>query len=327
MRRRILSSVRPLASLLVVLAGCAWNADVGVTTSGVATAPGVECPGPPPGTRGAFRHAGSRLFAAMGEPRHRGIDLIAVDGDARQTLGGKLAYTAADKDIEDEDVEVYACVSLGWERLGRTRTGSDGRFELVLEGDSRLPAGMRELAAYVPGDGTNVRFLAYVAAPTTRAIVTDVDGTLSESEEAIFNTVVFGDDIAHQPDAPAVLATAGRPIIYLTARGDQFTEVTRLWLRVHGFPRGPLRLATAAITPPGPRTVEVKARALRELAIPIVAAIGNRATDVDAYARAGLPSDRIFVKLPEFTDELRGDLTARRAIGFAQYRELAPLLP
>src|SRR5262249_25872678 len=152
----------------------------------------------------------------------------------------------------------------------------------------------------------------YVAAPTTRAIVADVDGTLSESEDAVLNTVVFGDDIAHQPGAPDVLAAAARPIIYVTARGDQFTDVTRLWLRLHGFPRGPLRLARAAITPPGAQTVAFKARTLRELAIPIAAAIGNRATDVEAYTRAGLPSDRIYVKLPEFTDELRADLGARR---------------
>src|SRR5262252_1947196 len=98
----------------------------------------------------------------MGEPRHRGVDLIAVDGEPRQTLGGKLAYTAADKDLEDEDVEVFACIAFDWRRVGRTRTGGDGRFELVLEGDARLPAGMRDLVAYVPGDGTSVRFLAYV---------------------------------------------------------------------------------------------------------------------------------------------------------------------
>ena len=37
-------------------------------------------------------------------------------------------------------------------------------------------------------------------------------------------------------------------------RGDQFTDVTRLWLRVHGFPRGPLRLARASVTPRSTRS-------------------------------------------------------------------------
>lgn len=319
--------MRQLAALPIVLAGCALNADVGATTASVSHAGVVECPAAPPVTRTRFRHTGSRMFASLGDPVHRGIDLIAVDGDERQTLGGKLAYTAADKDIEDEDVEVHACVGHAWQRLGGARTDRDGRFTLVLTGADRLPAGMRDLIAVVPGDGTSVRFLAYVAAPTTRAIVSDVDGTLSESEEAVLNTVVFGDDIAHQPDAPAALAAANRPIIYLTARGDQFTEVTRLWLRIHGFPRGPLRLARAAITQPGDKTVAFKERAMRELAIPLVAAVGNRASDVEAYTRAGVPPDRIFIKLPEFTNELRNDLTAKRAVGFERYRTLATLLP
>jgi phosphatidate phosphatase PAH1 len=319
--------VRLLAALPIVLAGCALNADVAVTDTAAPRAGIVECAAPPPVIRTGFRHTGSRVFASLGDPVHRGIDLIAVDGDEHQTLGGKLAYSAADKDIEDEDVEVHACLDQGWQRLGRPRTDRDGRFELMLTGAQRLPAGMRDRIAVVPGDGTSVRFLAYVAAPTTRAIVSDVDGTLSESEDAVLNTVVFGDDIAHQPDAPDALAAARRPIIYVTARGDQFTEVTRLWLRVHGFPRGPLRLARASITAPGAKTVAFKTRTLRELAIPVVAAVGNRASDVEAYTRAGLPPDRIFIKLPEFTKELRDDLMAKRAVGFERYRTLATLLP
>ena len=43
---------------------------------------------------------------------------------------------------------------------------------------------------------------------------------------------------------------------------------------------------------------------LRKLGVPVHAAIGNRATDVAAYREAGIPADRIFMKLPGFDDEL-----------------------
>jgi hypothetical protein len=311
----------------LAIAGCALNADVAVEPARAASAwLDRECAQPPEAGRQPFRHTGSRFSAALGRPRHRGVDLIAMEGDEHQTLAGKLAYSAADKDLEHEEVAVFACVDDAWRSLGTTFTRGDGRFELSLFGRDRLPVGMRDLLAYVPGDGTSVRFLAYVAPAGTQAIVIDVDGTITESEDAIANTVLFGDDIGHRPGAPQALAATRQPIIYLTARGDQFTEVTRLWLRLHGFPRGPLRLARAAITPPGNRTVAFKATAMRELAIPIAAGIGNRATDIEAYARAGLPPRRILINTADHAGELRADLSAGRATAFADYGDLARLL-
>jgi hypothetical protein len=41
---------------------------------------------------------------------------------------------------------------------------------------------------------------------------------------------------------------------------------------------------------------------------------------------AGVPADRIFLKLPEFEPELREDLSAHRGIGFRDYRVLPTLL-
>jgi hypothetical protein len=80
------------------------------------------------------------------------------------------------------------------------------------------------------------------------------------------------------------------------------------------------------VTKPGPKTVAFKADVLRKLGLPIHAAIGNRATDVAAYREVGVPADRIFMKLPGFEDELAEDLGAKRAIGFGDYRSLAPRL-
>jgi hypothetical protein len=317
---------------LPLLCSCALNADLGVESSAAraphAARPAGEgtCERLPYAPPARYRHGGNRFYKKVGEPRFRGIDLIASEDDETQTLGGKLAYTAADKDVGDEDVDVYACLRGDWVFVRTARTGSDGRFQIALTGRERFPAGMRDLYAFVPGHGGGVRFLAYVAPRGTAVIATDVDGTLTESEDAILNTVLFGDDIAPQPNAPRALAAARRPVIYLTSRGDQYTEVTRRWLEVHGFPRGPLRLARAAITQPGPKTVAFKTEVLRALHIPLVAGIGNRASDITAYANVGLAPRQILINLPEFAGEVQPELAAGRATAFDDYRELPALL-
>ncbi|HEY5935929.1 MAG TPA: hypothetical protein VIU61_14875 [Kofleriaceae bacterium] len=286
-----------------------------------------QCPGSPSVTPGEFRHRRNRAYAAFGEPRHRGIDLIASAGDATQVLGGKLAYSMADKDAADEDVALFACIGKRWVALGRATTDGDGRFQLALTGARRLAPGMRDLMAYVPGDGSEVRFLAYVAAKDEQVVVTDVDGTLTESEHAIVGEVISNKQIDHRWNAPAALQRSKRPIIYVTARGDQLTETTRQWLREHGFPRGPLRLAPQLLVRPGQPQLEFKVRTLRALGVPIVAGIGNRATDIASYREIGLQPERILIHVTELGSEVRADVAAGKARGFSDYRELPALLP
>ncbi|HEU0033867.1 MAG TPA: hypothetical protein VFQ53_24735 [Kofleriaceae bacterium] len=311
------------ALVMCVLAGCALNAELPDDTRATGTEILDGACGPPPrNDGGAFRRTRNRMVASFGGPRHRGVDVIAVETDEKQTVAGKLAYTAADKDVSGEDVELYACIDRDWANLGKATTGSDGRFAIELAGEHRLPVGMRELAAFVPGDATTFRFLAFVARAGESVVVTDVDGTITESENAIVNTVLFGDDIGHRRGAPEALARLGKPIVYVTARGDQLTDVTRRWLRAHGFPPGPLRLARETIVKPGAPALAFKTEALRTLGVPIAAAIGNKLTDIVAYRRAGIPANRIFVKLPEFEAEVAPELAARHAIGFRDYQRL-----
>jgi phosphatidate phosphatase PAH1 len=317
-----------LVVLCLVVGGCALNAEIATDTSAAQASPGysAHCGSAPRAERGRFRRLHNRITAKFGAPRHRGIDLIAVESDENQTVAGKLAYSATDNDLEGEDVSLFACVDDAWQPLGTARTDQRGRFEISLAGIQRLPAGMRDLYAHVIGDGSGVRFLSFVAKVGESVIVTDVDGTITASEKAVFNTVLFGDDIGHRLGAPQALEQSGRTIVYLSSRGDQLTDVTRRWLRAHGFPPGPLRLARTSITKPGARTIEFKTRVLRSLGVPIHAGIGNRQTDIASYTSAGVPAERIFVKLPEFEADVQADLFARRAIGFRDYRLLPSML-
>lgn len=291
-----------------------------VTTPGV---PDVRCAAAPAtGAATGFRHTGSSLIA-NGDAYHRGIDLITTTDAPTHTLTGKLTYTDLDKDLEDEDVELFACIESQWQLLGEARSDDDGRFALALTGAARLPAGLRDIYVSVKGDRSGAAFLAFVTPPGHPVIVSDVDGTLTESENAYPISLATDTMPAAHPHAPEALASAighGVSVVYITARGDRFTQDTREWFAANNFPRGPIRMPSAIITLPGDETVEFKSDALASLAgQKLVAGIGNRNSDVDAYTNAGLTPDRILIKLPEFTEELSAALSEGRATGFELY--------
>jgi phosphatidate phosphatase PAH1 len=287
----------------------------------------VRCVGAPAvGAATGWRHSTSSYIVEAGAAHHRGIDLIASADDSTQTLTGKITYGATDKDLEDEDVELFACLDEVWMTVGSARTDGDGRFYLALAGDERLPTGMRDLYVSVTGDRSGARFLGFVAPAGTRLVVSDVDGTLTASENAYPIALATGGDTAVQPNAPDALMTMaerGYSIVYITARGDRFTQDTRDWFAAYGFPRGPIRMPTSIVTMPGEDTVEYKSEALASLAaFEIAAGIGNRASDISAYTNAGVAADRIFIKLAEYEEEYAALLAAAAAIGFPHYEDL-----
>ena len=284
----------------------------------------IRCPGAPAaGASTGWRHTASRFIVELGDPRHRGIDLIATPHDATHTISGKLTYGTIEKDLEDEDVELFACIDARWQPLGAARTDGDGRFALTLTGDERLPAGMRDLYVSVRGDRTGAAFIGFVAPKGSPIVVSDVDGTLTGSENAYPLSLALGGDVPAHATAPETLMSAaahGVSVIYISARGDRFTHDTRTWLAAKGFPRGPVRLPTSIITMPGEDTIDFKSNALASLAaFKMLAGFGNRGTDIAAYTEAGLTPNRIFIKLPEFTDEVAGELMAGNATGFDLY--------
>jgi len=281
-----------------------------------------RCVGVPDAPAGTWRNlANAYIVVQSGPPFHRGNDLIATADAPTQTLTGKIAYSIIDKDLRGEDVELFGCLGGGWQLLGSARTDDDGRFALVLEADDRLPIGLRDLYVSVVGDRTGASFLAYVAPAQTPIVVSDLDGTLTASENAYPESLAGGGVVVAQDGAAAALA--GHDIIYITARGDRFTQDTRNWLAANGFPRGPLRMPPPIVTQPGADTIEFKMDALGALAdFSLEAGIGNRASDIAAYANAGLSPDRIFIKLPEFADEIASELAAGHATGFTSYDEL-----
>jgi phosphatidate phosphatase PAH1 len=319
-----------LAALLVILAGGTAAAET-VQSTATETKPMLDdtrCAAPPTVKAVGWRHTRSRLIAKTGSPNHRGIDLIATEDDATQTIEGKLAYGKIDKDIDKEDAELFACIGNTWRSLGIARTYDDGRLAMTLTGAARLPPGMRDMYIAALGDGSGGYFVAYVAPRGTKIVVTDVDGTISWSENSIIKQVIDRDrDIKTRPNAPKALAKLPYPIVYTTARGDAFIHLTRRWLERHGFPRGLLRLSRGAFAKPGSSAIAYKTKTLKALTIPIAAGIGNRKSDITAYTNIGLDGKRIFIHLPEYEKEVKSEIAAGKAIGFADYLQLPSLVP
>lgn len=304
----------------------------GKSDGAVSQQPDVRCTtAPTTGSATRWRHTSSAAIA-IATPNHRGFDLIASSADATQVIAGEVSYGLADKALEDEKVELFACRAGAWKLVGSARTDDEGGFRVALTGANRLPVGLRDMYVSVQGDRSGARFLALVATAGTKLVVSDVDGTLTSSENAFPEALVTDTSVAVHPGAPAAfnqLALRGYQPIYVTARGDLFTGATRGWLTAVGMPRGPMRLAPHRITLPGSPTVAFKSGVLDELeaaGLDVAVGIGNRGSDIEAYTHAGVAPGSILIKLPEFRGEVAEALTAQRAVGFASYGDLAPLI-
>jgi phosphatidate phosphatase PAH1 len=158
--------------------------------------------------------------------------------------------------------------------------------------------------------------------------VSDIDGTLTSSENAFLETITLGIEPGARAGAAGAYAAAtarGFQLVYVTARGNQYTTDTRTWLAHKSFPRGPVRLSPSFLTLPGGDTIDEKTQtiaALSDAGLEVAAGVGNRASDVTAYTNTGIAPDRIFIEMPEYTSEVQPLLDVGAAIGFATYDEL-----
>jgi phosphatidate phosphatase PAH1 len=157
--------------------------------------------------------------------------------------------------------------------------------------------------------------------------VSDVDGTLTSSENAFLETIAFGIEPGARTGAPHAfdaVTAKGYQMVYVTARGNQYTSDTRAWLDHKGFPRGPVRLSPSFLTLPGGDTIDYKTQTIEALAarLEVAAGVGNRASDITAYTNVGVAAGRIFIELPDYASEVQALLDAHAAIGFSSYAAL-----
>lgn len=276
-----------------------------------------DAPPPDPGPSADWRHSiQSAITVGLGSPRHRGRDLVLREGDPQWALA-KLAYGANDDDLQDEDVSIYLLRDCGttWEELGVATTTNDdehpivegvvdtgGRVYFEIPAAQRLGIGRHRIHFVVRGDLTTADQIIEVLPSDARFVVTDVDGTQTESETAEWGAVLGGADVAANPSGAELMtayARRGYHVFYLTARPDWLDARTHEWLASHGYPPGIVHttLSTTGVVGDA-ATIAFKTSELQALLdrFPggLEDAIGNTNTDVAAYANVAVPPDRLF---------------------------------
>ena len=209
----------------------------------------------------------------------------------------------------------------GWQQLGSQETGTfadgnPGQYAIDT-GSGFPPADFVVLYAVLnaePSCGAHYMF----AMPTGRqVVVTDIDGTLTESDDEIVTQVSDGNyDPLEKASASAVMRAwfaKGYPVIYLTARPHLLRSESRAWLDAHDFPPGAMITATDFVFDESARVYKgawVK-RIRNDLGWDVVAAYGNADSDIQAYEDAGIDKAVTFIIGPSAgangTQAIEGD--------------------
>jgi hypothetical protein len=260
-----------------------------------APVPACDAPLPDLGPERSFRHTLSSVIVASGSPHHRGRDLLLRPGDP-QVVIGKITYGVIDKDLKDEEVDVWLLRGCGspsarpsdnlfpqrpgeprsgsaWELLGTALTTRDqdhepvegvpdtgGRVYLEIPTERALEPGRHRIHLSVAGDRSGTDLFIQVSAGSALA-VSDVDGTLTIGENEEFLALLEGDlPAAHPGAAEALRALAERGYVpfYLTARPEFLVERTREFLDQNGFPPGLVHTTTDGIGAIGDAAAEFK---------------------------------------------------------------------
>jgi len=303
------------------------------------TIPACDASPPDPGPEREWKHTTSSVIAWSGDPNHRGRDLFLNPGDEQWILG-KFAYGLTDKDMKDEEVDIYllrGCQG-DWEKLGTVATTEETTHPLVegVEDDGgrvffRIPAG-KELAVgrhrvhmVMAGDLSTTELFIEVVPPGTPVFVSDVDGTLTTEETEEYGSILTGSLSGLRPGAPeafqALVAKGYRPF-YMTARPEWLVGRTREFIEAYGLPPGIVHTTLSKVGALGSSAADYKTGELNVMnsrGLTPHWAFGNTETDAQAYHDTGIqPADhRVFV---QFTDSVYG---GRR---IEAYTELVPEL-
>lgn len=260
---------------------------------------------------------------------HRGRDMFYVDGEAQWVLA-KFADTGIlDFDLHDEPVRIFlnrGCAG-EWEELGTAVTSDDGdnptvegvedtggRIYFKIPENKKLAPGRHRVHMIVEDDKSTADQYIDVLPIGAPIFVSDVDGTLTTSENEEFFDLLLGDI----PDANAFAAEAfdllvskGYWPMYMTARPEFLYKRTREFVNTRNFPHGIVHTTLSKSGALGGEAVIYKTGELAMLAgkglVPLFG-FGNRESDAEAYDNGNIqPLDhRVFF---QFDDAVFGGRT------------------
>ncbi|HET7505221.1 MAG TPA: hypothetical protein VFK02_29585 [Kofleriaceae bacterium] len=223
---------------------------------------------------------------------------IAYHGEKARTQpsGGLLADPLPGENVS---LWYYDPDATMWRSIGSTKTADDGSYDLPSTGFV-APSG-RPIYAMLEADGSCAAHYDYLFPPGSKVVVTDIDGTLTLSDNELF--MQLGDEAYVPKLMPAAdrlmqaWATKGYPIVYLTARPHSQRAESRGWLTDLKFPDGPLITAGNGAQPDTYKALWMM-RMIQDFGWNVVAVYGNAATDITAYASAGIPAEHTFIVGP-----------------------------
>ncbi len=278
---------------------------------------------PPVPAKQGWRHSVQSPIITAFAHRHRGRDLLLRPSDTAWVLGKFTYGTGVDKDLKDEDVKIYLDRGCGgkWEELGVATTTQDGAHATVedvpddggqvyFQIPGKLPVGRHRIHMVVLGDLTTADQIIEVMPEGTKTFVTDVDGTLTTSENVEFTSLLTGTLPEANPmsaDAAKALVAKGYRPIYLTARPAWLVERTREFVDVRGFPPGIIHTTlsiTGALNGAAMTFKRDEIGAFKAKGFAPTYAIGNRDSDAEAFTVSGVtpPNCRLY----QFTDATYG---------------------
>lgn len=245
------------------------------------------------------------ITTSAGAANHSSQDQIDNDGWT-VTLPGKFAYGAVSADLEDELVRVSIDDCTGWRELGDHATSSDGRIFVPVPPGMLDGPGEYETRFQVLGDGSMTASSVWVLPRGTRLALTDIDGTMTQSDAELFQQMFDGSHVPVPYPGAVDLTTAhagrGHVVLYLTGRPYWLTRHTRTWLTDLAFEPGPLHVtdSNSEAVPSESGVGAFKRAYIQSLLdagyqLDIDVAYGNATTDIYAYLGAGLPAGDVWI--------------------------------
>ncbi len=289
--------------------------------------PVVACPSPEAGALPyaptGFEHTEDAFLTQNPDARYGADDLVGPE-TANGALTGRIARGRglSANPVVNERVVFFTWDGTGrWANLGETRTGDDGKYSFA---PPAFGTGSHKVYAVVAGDASCNRQGVYDWPAGTKAVLTDIDGTLTTSDGELLQEMSNASyDPAMYPGANDMLnawSNLGYRVIYLSARPHQFRSMTEAWLVRHGFPDGPIYTADSLVLGEAAATYKkgVLAHLQSDLGVELSAVYGNADTDIEAYPGSNLTNDHIFIIGPlagnsDTTAIADGDYTAHIA--------------
>lgn len=256
----------------------------------------------------------NKLASAALNPYHYLVDeCVAPGDDQRFFVHGLYGRGAPTYELYKEQSQLHVATGDStWKELGISRTTKGGAASFYLTGEEILGPGAHHLKAFIPGDNTDANGFLWSWNPGMKAIVTDIDGTLTKDDLQQYLDIIYDIgplDYVPEPKPGAVelmqfWGSRNFAVVYITARPSYLKDVTIQWLHDLGFPLGPVICygASGGVLPPigSNETIRYKSKRIDDfeerLGTRFVVAYGNSDTDRDAFCQAAeVEPERIFM--------------------------------